>query len=160
SHHPRKGDAGEGQASRGSGALPGFVDVILEMRRVRPSDRSNRQRQLTAYSRFDGTPDELVIELAEDGSGYRCLGSPADADRQSRWQIIRDLLPSESPGKTAKELQDDWPSNPKPGGRTVAQDLTQGAEAGRWSMAGAGKKGDPYRFWCNGNSIRAAIDPK
>jgi hypothetical protein len=102
SHHPRKGDAGEGQASRGSGALPGFVDVILELRRVRPNDRSNRQRSLTAYSRFDATPAELVIELAEDGSSYRSLGSPADADRQGRWETIRNLLPGEEPGKTAK----------------------------------------------------------
>jgi hypothetical protein len=38
-------------------------------------------------------------------------------------------------------------------------DLSQGAEAGRWSTAGAGKRGDPFRFWCNGNSIRAPIDP-
>jgi hypothetical protein len=160
SHHPRKGDGSEGQASRGSGALPGFVDVIVEMRRVQPKDRTNRQRELTAYSRFDETPPELVIELAEDSSGYRSLGSPSDADRQSRWQIIREQLPGEIPGKTAEEVLGDWPSKaPKPGKRTLELDLQQGAEAGRWSMSGAGKRGDPFRFWSNGNSIRAAIDP-
>jgi hypothetical protein len=158
SHHPRKGDASEGQASRGSGALPGFVDVILEMRRVRGS-RDTRQRELTAYSRFDDTPRELVIELAEDGGGYRSLGSPSQADRQGRWQTVRDLLPGEAPGKTAEELLATWPENlGKPGRRTVEQDLQQGATAGRWSMSGSGKRGDPYRFWSNGNSIRAGID--
>jgi hypothetical protein len=115
---------------------------------------------MVANSKFYGTLDELVIELAEDGSGYRCLGSPADADRRSRLEIIRDLLPSESPGKTAQELRDDWPSDPKPSARTVAQDLIQRAEAENWSKERAGKSGDPYRFWCNGNSICAAIDPR
>jgi hypothetical protein len=159
SHHPRKGDASEGQASRGSGALPGFVDVILEMRRAK-AGRDTRQRELTAYSRFDDTPRELVIELAEDGSGYRSLGCPSQADRQSRWQTIRDLLPSEAPGKTAEELLATWPDGlAKPGKRTVEQDLQHGAETGRWSMSGTGKRGTPYRFWSNGNSFRAAMDP-
>jgi hypothetical protein len=159
-HHPRKGDGGEGQASRGSGALPGFVDIILEMRRVQPKDRSNRQRELTAYSRFDETVPELVIELAEDGIGYRSLGTPSDADRQSRWKAIRDHLPGEGPGKTPEELLVEWPSDrPKLSERTLELDLSQGAKAGYWSKSGAGKKGDPYRYWSNGNSIRAPIDP-
>jgi hypothetical protein len=158
SHHPRKGDGGEGQASRGSGALPGFVDIILEMRRVRPSEKGNRQRELTAYSRFDETPAELVIELAGDGSGYRSLGSPADADRQSRLQTIREQLPAEPPGLTADELLARWPEHAaKPGLRTMREDLAEGSKAGRWSVDGAGKRGDPFRFWCNGNSIPAPI---
>jgi hypothetical protein len=126
---------------------------------VRPSERSNRQRELTAYSRFDDTPAELVIELAEDSSGYRSLGAPADADRQSRLQTIRDLLPGEGPGKTVEEVLAAWPEERKPGKRTAEQDLKQGAEAGRWSMAGAGRKGDPFRFWSTANSIRAPIQP-
>jgi hypothetical protein len=161
SHHPRKGDGSEGQASRGSGALPGFVDVILEMRRAQPSERDCRQRKLTAYSRFDDTPGELVIELAEDGSGYRSLGTPAAVDRQARWQTIRDRLPGEGPGQTAAEVLAAWqPEASKPGKRTLEQDLRQGAEAGCWSMGGGGKKGDPFRFWSNANSIPAPKDPK
>jgi hypothetical protein len=158
-HHPRKGDGGEGQASRGSGALPGFVDVILEMQRARPGERGNRQRELTAYSRFDDTPAELVIELHEDGSGYRSLGSPAEADRDRRLQVLGDLLPGASPGNTADELLAAWPAEvPKPGLRTLRQDLSQGAEAGRWSKTGAGRKGDPLRYWFEGNAIPAAQD--
>jgi RecA-family ATPase len=38
-HHPRKGDGTEGRTSRGSGALPGFADVIVEMRRPRTGSR-------------------------------------------------------------------------------------------------------------------------
>src|SRR5262249_35034846 len=69
-HHPTKGAGTEAQASRGSGALPGFVDVILEMRRPKNAERDCRRRELTAHSRFDETPPELVIELSEDGQRY------------------------------------------------------------------------------------------
>jgi hypothetical protein len=30
-HHPRKGKTLAGQAARGSGALPSFVDILIEM---------------------------------------------------------------------------------------------------------------------------------
>src|SRR5262249_42883442 len=41
SHHPKKGPTVPGQAARGSGALSGYVDIILEMQAVshRPDDR-------------------------------------------------------------------------------------------------------------------------
>ncbi len=157
SHHPRKGDGNEGQASRGSGALPGFVDIIVEMRRSSSTDRTSRQRVLTAYSRYDETPSELVIELAEDGSRYLSLGSKPEADRKSRWATIGEILPGDPPGKTPEELLEVWPNERKPGKRTLEQDLSQGAELGRWSMAGAGRKGDPFRFWTAQNSIRAPL---
>src|SRR5262249_12416766 len=69
-HHIEKSDAGEGRAARGSTALAGFVDVMLELRRFRPDCRADRRRVLTGYGRFDEVPGELVIELAADGSGY------------------------------------------------------------------------------------------
>src|SRR5262245_38828625 len=124
--------------SGGSGALPGFVDVIPEMRRVKPKDRSNRQRELTAYSRFEETLAELVIELAEDGSGYDSLGSPSEVNRQDRWESIRDLLPGYEPGQTADELLAAWPEEArKPGLRTLREDLIQGVRLGRWRVTGA-----------------------
>ena len=86
-HHPRKGDAREGQASRGSGALPGLVDVILELRRFDPARPEDRRRTLTAYSRFDETPGEMVIELTD--GGYRVVGSKAEALRSDRLAVIQ-----------------------------------------------------------------------
>jgi hypothetical protein len=160
-HHPRKGDGSEGQASRGSGALPGFVDVIVEMRRARPGERLNRQRELTAYSRFDDTPPELIIELSEDGTSYHDLGTSADVERDCRWRTLRELLPPAPPGLTADEVLEKWPGDKKkPSKRTIGQDLASGAEGGRWSRAGDGKKGDPFRYWSNagGNSFRAPIE--
>jgi hypothetical protein len=82
-HHPRKGDGDQAQASRGSGALPGFVDVIVEVRRVKNAAPGCRRRDLTAYSRFDDTPAELRIELSEDGTTYAALGTAEQAVRDA-----------------------------------------------------------------------------
>jgi hypothetical protein len=157
-HHPKKGDAGQGQASRGSGSLPGFCDVIVEMRRVRPQDRGNRQRELVAYSRFEETPVELVIELSEDRKSYAALGTTEEAERQSRAGVLAGLVPQGQPGKTADEILADWPDDePRPGIKTLRIDLATGADARRWNKAGEGKKGKPYRFWRRGDSIPAHI---
>jgi hypothetical protein len=43
-HHLTKAGGAEATASRGSGALAAFVDVILELRRLDPNDPTNRQR--------------------------------------------------------------------------------------------------------------------
>lgn len=147
-HHPKKGDAGEGQAARGSGALPGFVDVILELRRYAPAERDDRRRTLTAYSRFDETPPEVVIELGDDG--YRLVGGKADAKRADRMDAIGELLPGTAPGLTAEEILNAWPDGngvPKPGLRTARADLKHGADSGRWTVTGHGSKGDPLRYW-------------
>ncbi|MFH1418774.1 MAG: AAA family ATPase [Planctomycetota bacterium] len=154
-HHPRKGDAGEAQAARGSGALPGFVDIILELRRFDASRREDRRRTLTAYSRFDETPDELVIELTDEG--YRAVGTKGDARQTDRLGVIREILRADEPGMTAAEVRDAWPEGdgiPRPGKRTIENDLKHGASAGSWAMSGSGKKGNPYRFRLP-NAIRA-----
>ncbi len=145
-HHPRKGDAGEGQAARGSGALPSFVDVILELRRYDGKQPDDRRRTLTAYSRFDETPRESVIELTDDG--YRMIGKKADAGRADRQAVVAEVLPPDGPGLTAGEIRESWPEDriPKPGVRTLAEDLRAGADAELWTRSGNGKKGDPYRY--------------
>src|SRR5207245_8098844 len=46
-HHPAKGKRADGQAARGSGALSGFADIIMEMtcfHRARSRDRRRRIR--------------------------------------------------------------------------------------------------------------------
>ena len=73
SHHPRKGDGTEATASRGSGALTGWVDTILELRRFDPADKTSRRRVLTAYGRDTDVQGEMVVELT--GSGYVACGS-------------------------------------------------------------------------------------
>lgn len=143
-HHPRKGDAGEGQASRGSGALPGAADILLEFRRHTPNDSHDRRRRLTGYSRFDDTPSELVIELRDDG--YHRLGDPRDAEEAARMSMITELLTNTNTPLTASEIRVAWPGNMVPSERTLDKDLKRGVENARWHRSGEGRKGDPYRF--------------
>lgn len=154
-HHPRKSEGDQGKASRGSGALPGFVDIIVELRRFDPQRRDDRRRVLTTYSRFDETPGEVVIELTDDG--YTAVGTRAESSRQDRMEVIAELLPDTEPGLTAAEVRDQWPDDgiPKPGPRSLHADLLYGYEQRRWQRTGEGKKGNPFRF-LQGNTYRGA----
>ncbi len=102
-HHPRKGDGQEATSTRGSGALPAFVDAILELRRSDPSDHQDRRRVLTGYARWDGVPNDLVVELAADGSGYTAQGNRQEAEMARARTILIPLLPKEPPGASMKE---------------------------------------------------------
>jgi hypothetical protein len=78
-HHPGKGKTVAGQAARGSGALPSFVDVIIEMEYYSQPDDLDRRRRLLAFSRHDETPRHLLLELQADGRDYLVLQSGAEA---------------------------------------------------------------------------------
>lgn len=142
-HHPRKGDAADGQASRGSGALPGFVDVIVEMRRYVRDDSTDRRRVLSAHSRFDDTPRESILELTD--AGYVFLGDGTRVRRGDHLQQISRLLPEASPGLTVDEIRRAWPAEPKPGVSSLREDLAAGVPS-RWHRSGSGHRGDPHRF--------------
>lgn len=149
--HPRKSDGGEATATRGSGALPGFVDIITELRRFAPRDETDRRRSLTAYGRLEGVPPEQIIELQDEG--YVLLGGRQDAKHRDIEERIRELLPpSDSTGLTVEEFIERWPAKPPPGERTLRGKLSEGANAGRWCRDGTGVRNDGYRF-------RAAPEP-
>src|SRR6185436_12753895 len=69
-HHPNKGKRADGQAARGSGALPGFADIVMEMSCYRRARSRDRRRRICAYSRYPETPRHVIIELNADGSDY------------------------------------------------------------------------------------------
>lgn len=143
-HHPRKSDnSGEFRASRGSGALPGFADVLVELRRFAPDDQADPRRVLNAVGRFTETPAESVIELR--GDEYVVIGDKARVSREERLAVIDDIL---APGVklTGQQVHDRWPTEPKPGRSTIMHDLTDGAKSGRWLQSGSGRKGDPRVF--------------
>jgi hypothetical protein len=64
--HDRKSGGEVGESARGSSAIGGDVDVILQISRVGGQGREKR-RSLRAVGRFDETPAELTIELTDDG---------------------------------------------------------------------------------------------
>jgi hypothetical protein len=146
SHHVRKGDGEEATASRGAGALTGFVDTIVELRRYSPGDRRDRRRVLTAYGRDDETPEELVVELT--GEGYVSCGDRSATAVLDLLPILSGLLPIEPPGWTRNEVLEHWSEDrPRPRTENILAALNQGAEAGHWQRTGHGRKGSPWRFW-------------
>jgi hypothetical protein len=146
-HHLRKGDGQEATGTRGSGALTAFADTIIELRRFNPGDRKDRRRVLTGYGRWDDTPEELVVELLGDGSGYHAQGDRQQvADRELRDQIMQ-VLPTSGPGLTEEAIREGWPSAPPPGKQRLLSELRRGTDAGDWHREGEGKRGSPYTFW-------------
>jgi hypothetical protein len=146
-HHIGKLDGSEGRAARGSTALAAGVDILLEMRRFKPDDRQDRRRVLTGLGRFDEVPDELVIALAEDGSGYTAEGDRKGIAAREVQALIMGVLPLDPPGWTVDEVHGELPEDGRPKRGEVSKALQAGAEAGSWWMSGAGKPYDPRRFW-------------
>jgi hypothetical protein len=143
-HHPRKSGGNEGQATRGSGALPGFADILVELKRFNPDDNADTRRVLIAMGRYEDIPPELVIDLQSDG--YRFIGGRSDIGMADRKFTILEMLPEDGDGLTRDEVLERWPSIPKPGRTKLMQELNRGASEGDWIRTGKGCKNDPYRF--------------
>jgi hypothetical protein len=142
SHHLGKSGGSEGTASRGSGALPAFVDLILEMRRFAPDDRADHRRVLSAWGRYDDVPAELVIELA-DGT-YRGLGDRNEASMAGVTETLSGFLTAD--GMTYEEIVEQWPGDSAPRRVTLLAALQAGIAQGYFTRTGIGKKGDPHRY--------------
>lgn len=156
-HHPRKQDGAEATATRGSGALPGFVDVIVELRRHSPADEADKRRLLKAYGRFESTPAEQVIELT--GDGYRMLGERPAVHEADKMGTIAGVLPAASPGMNWEEVKDAWPTDPKPGNTHLRALLERGLAEGKWARSGGGKKGDAFRYHRAANGSNSFQSP-
>lgn len=99
--HHKKGRSSIEDKFRGGTAVPGSLDVIIDMERV--GGRDSRKRRLTSRGRLRANSWVRVVELSEDGTTYRDVGDDADApttlgdmlDRypaDSRVTYDRDLL--------------------------------------------------------------------
>jgi predicted ATP-dependent serine protease len=89
--HQRKAGGSHGEAVRGSNALTGSVDVIVELERVGESNPD--ARLLRSHSRHDGTPPELVVRLGEDD--YEACSDVAAVNAQAERETLRALLTDE-----------------------------------------------------------------
>jgi hypothetical protein len=146
-HHLRKGDGLEATGSRGSGALSGWADTLIELRRYAPTDKKDRRRVLTAYGRYEDTADEAdtVIELGEHG--YTAHGTKGDSVVRDVLQTIRGLLPASPPGLTQKAILDVWPDERRPRTQRFTDALRHGEEVHLWARLGTGHKGDPFTYY-------------
>ena len=144
-HHVGKAGGTEGKAARGSTALAGAVDIILELRRFNPDEKADRRRVLTGYGRFDEIPDEIVITLNDAGTEYIAEGDSKAMKARELAKVILTVLPTSEPGYTKDEVEGALPTGVRRA--DVISVLNSGANCGSWCSKGAGKKGDPKRFW-------------
>lgn len=144
-HHSRKGDGQEGQASRGAGGLPAFVDIILEFRRYDPGREDDTRRTIKGYSRRKETPKEVVIELT-DGR-YVLLGNKSETKEANRLATLNSVLPTKPPGDTVGDIKKWWPNGLCPGERTLRNDLETLYSKGKIKRTGEGKKCNAYHYW-------------
>jgi hypothetical protein len=145
-HHPKKGATLPGQAARGSGALSGFVDIIVEMHALsrRPDDR---RRLLRSFSRHSATPPSLVIEWTPDGADYRSLGTSAELDYEHGWPLLHAILDQSEGPLTRREILRRWPdSTVSPSGLTLWKWLGRAVQEGRVLQNGRGHRRDPFRY--------------
>jgi len=147
-HHPRKKEAAEGQLARGSGALSGFVDILMEMHVYTRGEPADRRRRLQAFSRHADTPRHIVLELNAAGTDYLGRGDYDERSFGDSWQSLERIFAHARRKLTRRDLLDEWPDDsPKPTEMTLGRWLAHALEQAQIKRDGAGTKTKPYRYW-------------
>ena len=140
--HERKSGGEVGESGRGSSAISGDVDVILQLRRPEGHQPGTR-RVIESLSRYSETPDKLVVELTEDG--YLVLGDSDAVALGDAVRIVSGLIGGEfdrKEGWSLDELAEDG-EIPRATVRRAVRELKGRREV---TESGSGKRGDPYRY--------------
>jgi hypothetical protein len=147
--HERKSGGDVGDSARGSSAFTGAVDIVLSFRRAEGASRSTI-RHLHALSRFDETPDLLVIELTPDG--YVSLGTEtAVAEAEARTKILAATPTNEEDAMRESDLIEAAGAKRTSGRKAIADYLADGT----FQRTGTGKSGHPYLYWkCRSDALK------
>jgi hypothetical protein len=146
-HHPRRQSSAPGQMARGSGALSGHVEVILEMTTL-SAEPGDRRRRLQGFSRFAETPADRVIELNAEGTDYVSLGDMAEQEFIRGWPQLRLVLTGARDKLTRREIVAEWPPDQeRPSDTTLWRWLERAADRNLLRREGAGHSKEPFRYW-------------
>ncbi len=149
-HHPTKKKQADGQAARGTGALTGFVDIVMEMHGMRRARSRDRRRRICAYSRYAETPRQIVVELSADGRDYT-VREDAGLARVPASTEAEHVLAHAHEKLTVEEILQWWPDTSTPPDRsTLSRCLNRAVQEGRILRDGLGHAGGPYRYWLPG----------
>lgn len=146
-HHPRKKPADEGSTARGSGALLGYVDVILELTRAGSLRGDENRRRLIGLSRTGDTPRQLHYVWDSGTAAFTVCADLASQRFEDNWPKIHDLLRQRTAAATHHEILLDWPVGPdKPSATQLYLWLNRAWETRRLRRQGQGRKSNPYRY--------------
>jgi hypothetical protein len=158
-HHPRKQESAPGTAPRGSGALLGHADILIEMRACPRAADGDRRRRLHAFSRYDETPRERLIELSSDGLDYSCLGTFEQGEFAADWEILRGILAAASRKLTCPEILRSWPATRSADRASIYRWLNRAVDLGFACRDGRGRRRHPFRYWLTGQEDRWRTNP-
>ena len=150
-HHPAKAKHADGQTSRGSSALAGFADIIMEMSCYRRARSRDRRRRLCAYSRYVETPRHLIIELNPEAADYLVHADASTGPRVAPWPQLQDLLARAYRKLSQQDILDFWPKDEdQPDRSTLSRWLKRATKQNVICCTGAGRRGDGFRYWLPG----------
>jgi hypothetical protein len=160
-HHPRRQLSAPGLSSRGSIALPGYVDILLELHRCSPAAAATRRRLLLAWSRDPQTPARQLIELSADAKTYICVAEEDHLDEFAQgWKVLRLVLEDAYSKLTRAEVLEQWPPDfPTPGATTLWKWLERATAEGRICRSGSGRRHDAFRYWLPEREATLHDDP-
>ncbi|MFL5338743.1 MAG: AAA family ATPase [Gemmataceae bacterium] len=147
-HHPRKQESEPGHAARGSGALAGHADILLELRSYPRAGEADRRRRLCGLSRFAQTPRQVVLELNAEGNDYACLGEVTDEAFEANWEVLLTVLAGADEKLSRGEILERWPVvEVRPNEATLWRWLERAVADGRVQRCGNGYRGRPFQYW-------------
>lgn len=148
--HSRKGYAEVGESGRGNSAASGDVDVILDLRRPEGATEPTR-RILQSLSRYEATPDKILIQMSEDEDGvqsYELLGTESAVSMRDAMDFVMTSLGSatEPMSREALIAASDDGNGHKQSESSIRRGLTALMTENRIDRHGSGKKGDPFTY--------------
>jgi len=146
-HHPRKKPSEIGASARGSGALLGFVDIIIELQRFSRLASDFSRRMLHGSSRKRETPQRLAFEWNAATGLFKSLGDVTDAQFEDNWSQVMSILRERTSAATHQELLMDWPPNQeRPSASSLYNWLNRATTEKRIRRVGHGTRNDPWRY--------------
>jgi hypothetical protein len=150
-HHPAKGNRTDGQSGRGTSALPGFTDIVMEMSCCRRARSRDRRRRICAYSRYDETPRHLILELDAAAADYLVRTDATGTPLVRQWPEVHDLLTRAWRKISQQDMLQQWPGEDgAPDRSTLSRWLKRATEQGLIRCAGNGHRGDGFIYWLPG----------
>jgi hypothetical protein len=151
-HHTGKDSRIDGLASRGSSALPGFVEIEIEMFHVKRPRSKDRRRRLCGYSHYVETPKHLILELNTEGTDYVVRTDAQGARLVGMWPAIEIVLQNTINRLTVDEILRDWPyaDREPPSKKTLGRWLKRAVKQELVCRDGTGFRGSPHRYWLPG----------
>ncbi len=146
-HHPAKGKRAEGGTARGTSALTGCADILMEMSCYRRASSRDRRRRISGFSRYAATPRRLIIELNAEGTDYRVASDADGVPLVRTWPEVHTILTYACVPLTLQEILDRWPNHlDKPVRTTLWRWLRRATQQGLICCSGTGHRGNGLRY--------------